>query len=502
MFDDAPAKVLVVDDNRLNRKKLKLAVQTLGLVAEVAEDGTVALEMWERSSFDLVLLDLLMPVMDGFEVLSILKENPAHRDIPVIVISDLEGEAESVSRAISLGAEDFLPKGFDPIILNARLEASLRKKRFRDQELEYFQRINSLTDAARSIETGEFDPSQTTRLDKEAEYADPIGRLATVFRGMASEIHAREVRLLERIRLLQCSLILIVAATASGVTPALSRMASGMGSTPIGMAVWVFALAAGLCLLGALVFGKFTKPTPRELVFLIVWGFLVGALQQVGVYIFAAEVEATYLTMIMALQGLFVFSFAALTGNEKPSGRRVAGLIIGFLGIAIALYARFEVGSDIALFWLFGAIVIPIIYAVETLGLAAKRPTRIHPLPAVGFMFGIATVFVVPMSLLSGQWMQPGALSQSLVSVIILLGLATVFANLALVFLVDLGGAVFSSQVAYARVLAGIFWGMLLLGERLNWAAWLAIGFVLVGMYLVETKGFDKPVKIKRQYPT
>ena len=494
------AQLLVVDDNSLNRKKLRLAVESLGYTADLAKDGQQALEMIRERPYDLIVLDLLMPVMDGFEVLSHLGADEVLRDIPVVVISDLEDDADSVSRAIRLGAEDFLPKGFDPVILQARLDTCLRKKRFREKELQYFQRIGTLTDAAAQIETGEFDIINANALDKETVHNDPIGRLATVFRGMATEIHAREIRLLERIRFLQCSLILIVAASASGITPALSRMAAGLGSTPIGMAVWIFLIAAVVCITVAVSRGKMPRFKRSELVFLALWGFLVGALQQVGVYMFAAQVEATYLTMIMSLQGLFVFMFVAMLGNERATKRRIFGLLIGFLGVTIALFEKLGAGSGIALYWLLGAAIIPVIYAIETIGLASKRPKHIDPIAAVGVMFSFATLFVLPVALVSGQWIAPESLNSSLGMVILLLGIATIFANVALVYLVDLGGAVFSSQVAYGRVLAGIFWGILLLGEQLSWAAWTAIALILVGMYFVETKSIDKPVTIKRQY--
>ncbi|MEM9239982.1 MAG: response regulator [Pseudomonadota bacterium] len=232
MSDGRQASILIVDDNSLNRKKLKLAVKTLGYSAELAENGAQALDMLKGGQYDAMLLDLLMPEMDGFEVLITVDADDVLRDIPVIVISDLEGDAESVSRALSAGAEDFLPKGFDPVILNARLTACLRKKHFRDQELAYFKRVNALTDAAAQIEAGRFDETSLAGLEQESQRKDPIGNLASVFKGMAKEIHAREVRLLERIRLLQGSVLLVVVAAFSGLTPSLSRMASGYGSTP------------------------------------------------------------------------------------------------------------------------------------------------------------------------------------------------------------------------------------------------------------------------------
>lgn len=126
MFDGRTARVLVVDDNLLNRKKLGMAVSNLGHDVDNVDNGAAALAAMGGGGYDTVLLDLLMPGMDGFAVLDHLKSDASLRDLPVIVVSDLEGDTTAVTRAIELGAEDFLPKLFDPAILNARLNACLR----------------------------------------------------------------------------------------------------------------------------------------------------------------------------------------------------------------------------------------------------------------------------------------------------------------------------------------------------------------------------------------
>ncbi|MEJ2735466.1 MAG: response regulator, partial [Anaerolineae bacterium] len=135
---DIQGRVLVVDDYVLNRMQLKRSCEQQGHTVTLAENGRQALEMLDAGDFDLVLLDILMPEMDGFEVLARLKSDPAQRDLPVIVISALD-EMDSVVRCIGMGAEDFLPKPFDPLLLRARLGACLEKKRLRDQEVEYLQ---------------------------------------------------------------------------------------------------------------------------------------------------------------------------------------------------------------------------------------------------------------------------------------------------------------------------------------------------------------------------
>ena len=151
-------RVLVVDDHKPNRLKLALAVKTLGHQAESVGSGEECLEALRAEAFDMVLLDIVMPGMDGFQVLEQIKGDSALRDIPVIVISALD-EMEDAVRAIELGAEDFLTKNFDPVLLKARVGAGLERKRLRDQELEYLRQLDRLA-AASGRRLPRVDPSR------------------------------------------------------------------------------------------------------------------------------------------------------------------------------------------------------------------------------------------------------------------------------------------------------------------------------------------------------
>jgi len=196
---DIQGRILVVDDYVLNRMQLKRSCEQQGHTVALAENGRQALEMLDAGDFDLVLLDILMPEMDGFEVLARLKSDPARRDLPVIVISALD-EMESVVRCIGMGAEDFLPKPFDPLLLRARLGACLEKKRLRDQEVEYLQQVARLTAAAAAVEAGQF---RADDLDPVAARPDELGQLGRVFQRMAREVQARERTLLQEVRALR-----------------------------------------------------------------------------------------------------------------------------------------------------------------------------------------------------------------------------------------------------------------------------------------------------------
>jgi adenylate cyclase len=128
-----PSRILVVDDNTSNRDLLSRRLQRQGHVVLEAQDGASALALVEKEAFDLVLLDLMMPGISGYDVLARLKRDARHRDIPVIMISALS-ELDSIVRCIEAGADDYLAKPFDPTFLRARVGSSLEKKHLRDRE--------------------------------------------------------------------------------------------------------------------------------------------------------------------------------------------------------------------------------------------------------------------------------------------------------------------------------------------------------------------------------
>jgi adenylate cyclase len=134
------ARLLVVDDNKVNRLLLTRALDLQGHSVASAENGRIGLEMLRRDAFDLMLLDIEMPEMDGFQVMEELHRDPQLRDLPVIVTSSLEG-IDSIVRCIALGAVDYLSKPVNPVLLKARIDASLEKKRLRDQLKELVRRF-------------------------------------------------------------------------------------------------------------------------------------------------------------------------------------------------------------------------------------------------------------------------------------------------------------------------------------------------------------------------
>ena len=225
--------ILVVEDNDPNRVMLCRRLNKQGFATTEARDGREALARINDRRFDLVLLDIMMPDVDGYTVLRELKADEDLKAIPVIMISAVD-EMASVVRCIEMGAEDYLPKPYDPVLLQARINACLDKRRLRDQELAYLRAVADLTQAASAVEKGEFDP---TVLERVATREDALGTLARVFERMAREVRAREQKLNQEVARLQVEIDRVkMTDQVKGITgtayfESLEQKAAGMRST-------------------------------------------------------------------------------------------------------------------------------------------------------------------------------------------------------------------------------------------------------------------------------
>jgi signal transduction histidine kinase len=159
--------ILVVDDNRMNRIKLSRSLEIQGHRVELAENGQQGLDKLRAGAYDLVLLDIVMPGMDGYQVLEEIKGDPELRELPVIVISALD-ETDSAVRCIEMGAVDYLPKPFNPVLLQARLNASLQKKRLRDLERAYLHQEVMLRQSEKLATLGKLSAGMAHELNNPA----------------------------------------------------------------------------------------------------------------------------------------------------------------------------------------------------------------------------------------------------------------------------------------------------------------------------------------------
>lgn len=148
-----PAHLLVVDDNKVNRLLLTRSLELEGHIVETAENGKEGLEKFRSGKFDLMLLDIEMPVMNGFEVLEACLQDVELRQIPIIMTSAMD-ELDAVVKCVELGAEDYLTKPVNQILLRARINASLEKKRLRDEQRKLFRTFATKEVAEELLRTG------------------------------------------------------------------------------------------------------------------------------------------------------------------------------------------------------------------------------------------------------------------------------------------------------------------------------------------------------------
>lgn len=152
-IERAAGRILVVDDTESNRDMLSRRLERRGFDVETARNGREALERVRSEPFDLVLLDIMMPEVNGYEVLEQMKGDDRLRFIPVVMISAID-DVESVVKCLELGADDYLPKPFNPTLLRARVESTLAKKRLQDQERLYAQSLERELEIGRRIQRG------------------------------------------------------------------------------------------------------------------------------------------------------------------------------------------------------------------------------------------------------------------------------------------------------------------------------------------------------------
>ena len=181
MATDVPG-ILIVDDNEDNRYTLRLLLESDGHERVVdASGGKEAIALLEKEKFNLVLLDMMMPDLNGDEVLKIIKADPDTRDIPVVMIS-ADTDTEKVSKCIELGADDYLPKPFNPVILRARIASALRRGSLRSLETEYLGKIEQAKKHSENLLRNILPPDIAARLrNGESNIADHFEDATVIF---------------------------------------------------------------------------------------------------------------------------------------------------------------------------------------------------------------------------------------------------------------------------------------------------------------------------------
>ena len=488
-----PARVLIVDDSASARAKLSLAVRALGHATCAVDGGESALARLRAERFDLVLLDIVMPGIDGLAVLDAIHADERLREVPVIVVSGLENEPGAAADAIRLGAVDFLPKAFESVLLRARIGAALRRKRNRDRELAELEDVRRLTEAAALLERS-LVSAERLGIGAIAARDDPLGRFAATFSRMAAGVHARERDLRRRLAARRGLALLAVSGMLFGLGAPLSKIAVTLSPHPVRLAFWVNALTALACLSVTAWRRRWPALDAPTIRFLLLWGLFGASLAEVVLLAVAERLPASTLSVLIVLESFLVFAIAALAGRERPSARRLLGLLLGLVAMAVVL--RTPGGHDAAgpvapaLPLLLLALIVPLCYAAEDLLLASRLPARLDTVAGVGLASVAGCALLLPVVLLLGEPVLPTAAEarSALGATVAALSFSSLLGTCLYARMVSGAGAVFGSQVGYVITLAGIAWAMLLLGERPAPGLWTALGIMFVGLLLVEPR--------------
>ncbi|MCW3780411.1 response regulator [Defluviimonas salinarum] len=483
----ASARVLVVDDDSLARRKLVLAVNSLGHTVEDVDSGDAALDRLRNPGVDIVLLDIEMPGKSGYDVLSALGSFPEDRRPPVIVISSLD-DPEEIARAIELGAVDFLPKAFNAVILRARINASLREARRQEDDRRTLQQIRRLTAAAEALDADERNPRDLA-IDDLAEGEGAIAVLSRVLLNKSIMVYNRRLSHAYQIRTLNGILLLLFIGACFGLKPAIAKLSLAEVQNPISVAFYTMGLSTVFTTLYA-VWSKARAPrvSRRSARFFALLAFLTF-LPQVLLFWVAESVPGVMIAILVSLESFLVFFIAAGIGLERLSVRRFMGLLLGVAGVGVLLLPFFDIAnSTVQIHWLFITMLIPACFASETIMMSMSKAIDADLIAVVAVTFGLSTSVLFVASALNSGFVPlhavPGKFELSLIA----FSLADSVAMIALAKLIDYAGPVFSGQKAYTVSIGGVLWSVLLLNEVVSLTSFTALVLILLGLYFVAKR--------------
>ncbi len=276
-----------------------------------------------------------------------------------------------------------------------------------------------------------------------------------------------------------------------GSTQSLGKMAVATGHQPFGLIFWQLAVGAVVLGLVSAVRRRglvFTRPA---LTFYVVIAVIGTIIPNATFYAAVVHLPAGIMSILISTVPLLAFPIALFLGLDRFSAGRFVGLALGLVGVA--LIAAPGGGGSVSLGWLMLAMIGPLFYAVEANYVARGGMAG---LDAVQAMFGVSVVGMVlalPIALATGQWVDPLPLGRAEVALVLSSAVhALVYASY--VWLASKAGSVFASQTAYLVTASGVFWAMLLLGERFSPLVWVALVVMLAGVALVQPRASAKAV--------
>ena len=476
------ARILIVDDDALMRRKLEMECHALGHVAQTVESGDRALERLAEGGVNLIFLDMVMPEVDGFEVLKRMNELPALRKVPVIVVSSLE-EPDAVARAITLGAADFQPKAFNEIILRARIDTCLRDARRRATDLRTLQDLHRITVAAEALDTDERNPHDM-EIDDIALRTGALGMLARVLLNKSISVYNRRQVQLQQIRTLVGVMLLLLIGVAVGIKPALAALSLAGVGDPLSVGFLSVAISAAIIATYAGLTGRDAKwPRLSNAPLIFCLALLAPVLPQLLLFVVAGKVNTVTLAILMSLEAEFVFALAKALRTEQPSLRRICGLGLGLAGVALILVPAITLGTSTG--WLMLAACVPACFSIRTIALGNKRMRGVDAAPLAACLFITASIILFALLVVSGRiTMLPDVLAAT-GFVLPIFAIAEAVGAIALIALVRNSRTVFAGPKSFTTAIGGVVWSVIILGSVIGLETGLSIFLLLIGSVLV-----------------
>lgn len=493
--------ILVVDDDYLARRKLTLAVKALGHTTEGVDNGDAALERLLQPGIDIVLLDIEMPVKNGYDVLDALGRYPADRRPPVIVVSSLD-EPEEIARAIELGAVDFLPKSFNAVILKARINASLRETRRQEEDRRTLHQIERLTIAAGALDADEMNPRDMDIVDL-AEQDGALAVLSRVLLNKSILVYNRRQSQAHQIQTFRGILLLLLIGVCFGIRPALADRLIAGEQAPWAMSLFTLCLTAILLTALALFQRRnFPQFELRSVWIILLLGFFGPFLPLVLLMWVAGSVSSVTISIFLALEAFMVSVVCRGMGLERMTRKRLFGLLLGLAGVLIVLGPSLTLGSDPA--YLVLALCIPASYAVRTIMLRADAVASHDPMSLASSFYLVAVLLSAVTLVVSGTLSTLQMPNIEAFVTLTIFSVAEATGVITLIYLVRVAGPVFASQKSFTVAVGGVIWSILLLGSDFTYWTGLSLVFLMAGLTLVaklppmaklfENSGTQKPL--------
>ncbi len=283
----------------------------------------------------------------------------------------------------------------------------------------------------------------------------------------------------------QIPLVLVLGATWGLAFPS-NRYAMIHGVPPLGYTSWVFVTAATIGIVACVAMGTKVRPTRWFLAFTLFTGLFRCALPVTVMALAVQHIPAGLMVMISSTSAIMTYGAAIAFKRERFHPVRLLGVVAGLTGVGFILVPSSNLPDPSDFGWMLFSFLSPAMFSMTSMTIDMKRPPNTHSMVLTAGMFTWAAVLLVPTALATGTFFLPSAPYHLYDGAMFLHGLINGICFIGLFELIRVGGVVVASQVSYITPIAGVAWGVFLLGERNSQWIWLALGLIVLGLALVN----------------